>query len=189
MSQTNLRPTTDGGISPAVSWQLQLIAGIITLVLGIILSVHPTGTLNVVCVFIGIMIIISGLFHFIRALDRDEPHRIWLTCVGILEVVIGVVLIRHLHFSQALLGLLIGIVWIVQGIVALLSGFIGSPGRSRVWPIIFGLISLAAGVIVVSLPNQSIKTLAIILGIIFLVMGILEIMAAFFLRSDLKKIS
>ena len=37
------------GISPKIAWQLQLVAGIITLVLGAILAFHPTFSLNVVC--------------------------------------------------------------------------------------------------------------------------------------------
>ena len=78
-----------------------------------------------VCVFIGILLILGGIFHFIRALDHDEQHRAWVAIAGLLEVVIGVVMIRHLDLTKSAIGLLIGIVWIVQGIVALLAGIMG----------------------------------------------------------------
>jgi uncharacterized membrane protein HdeD (DUF308 family) len=177
-----------GGIPAKFSWQLQLFAGFVTLVLGIVLSARPTQSLNVIAVIIGILVIIGGIFHFIRALDHDEQHRIWLGFVGLVELVIGVVLIRHLNLSRALIGLLVGISWIIQGVVALMVGILGAEGRSRAWPIIFGLISIAAGIVVVAVPENSVTVLATLLGIWFLVMGILEITNGLFLRHDLKKL-
>ena len=175
------------GIPPKVAWQLQLLAGMITVIVGIVLSFAPSASLNVICVIIGILFIIGGIFHFIRMLDSQEQHRAWLGIAGLLEVVIGVVLIRHLDLSKALIGLLIGLTWIVQGVVALLAGILGTEGRSRAWPIIFGVISIIAGAVVVSVPLNSVHVIAVLVGIWFLVIGILEIISGLFLRSDLKK--
>ena len=52
---------------------------------------------------------------------------------------------------------------------------------------IFGVISIAAGAVVVSMPLHSTKVLAILLGVWFLVMGVLMILGGLFIRSDLKK--
>ena len=175
------------GIPPKVAWQLQLLAGLITVIVGIVLSFAPSTSLNVICVIIGILFIIGGIFHFVRMLDSQEQHRAWLGIAGLLEVVIGVVLIRHLDLSKALIGLLIGLTWIVQGVVALLAGILGTEGRSRVWPIIFGVISIIAGAVVVAVPLNSVHVIAVLIGIWFLVIGILEIISGLFLRSDLKK--
>jgi len=106
---------------------------------------------------------------------------------GLLELVIGVVMIRHLSLTKSVIGLLIGLVWIVQGIVALLAGIMGGTRGGRGWTIAFGLISLAAGIVVVSVPETSVNTLAVLLGIWFIVMGLFELAAGFVLRSELKK--
>jgi len=177
------------GISPKIAWQLQLLAGIITLGLGAVLAFHPSFSLAVVCILLGISFLVGGIFHFVRLLDRDEPHRVWLGIAGLLEIVIGVVLIRHLDTAYAFIGLIVGLVWIVQGVVALMAGILGTPGRSRVWPVIFGVISIAAGAVVVSMPLHSTKVLAVLLGIWFVVMGVLMVMGGLFLRSDLKKLN
>ena len=177
------------GIPSKVAWQLQILAGVITVILGIILSFAPSASLNVICVIIGILFILGGIFHFVRMLDRDEQHRVWQGIAALLEVVIGVVLIRHLDLSKAAIGLLIGIAWIVQGVVALMAGILGAAGRSRAWPIIFGVISIIAGAVVVSVPLNSVHVIAVLIGIWFLIMGILEINSGLFLRSDLKKLS
>jgi len=99
----------------AGSWQATLFLGVLTLILGLIVSFHPTGSLNVLAVLLGILVIFSGIFHLIRVFDPQELHRVWLGIGGLLFIVIGVVLIRHLHLTLALIGLIIGITWIVQG--------------------------------------------------------------------------
>ena len=177
------------GLAPKIAWQLQIFAGIITLIIGAILVAHPTFSIGAVLALIGIALIIGGIFHFIRALDRDEVHRGWIGVVGLVEVVIGVIAIRHLFSDKAfaLIGLLIGIAWVVQGVAALMAGILGTAGRSRTWPIIFGVISVAAGCVVISMPASSVKVLAVLFGIWLLVMGVLELLGGLFLRSDLKK--
>ena len=55
----------------ADSWLATLVLGVLTLILGIIVSFHPSGSLNVVAVLFGILMILSGIFHLMRIFDRD----------------------------------------------------------------------------------------------------------------------
>ena len=165
----------------AATWQATLAAGVLTLILGIVVSFKPSGSLNVIAVLVGIVAIISGIFHLVRVFDRYEQHRIWLGVTGILYVVVGVVLIRHLSLTVALFGLLVGITWIVQGIAALIGAFTGSR-EGAVWWGVFGAISLIGGIVVVAAPTTSITVLTVLVGIWFIIMGIFEIVAAFIVR-------
>jgi uncharacterized membrane protein HdeD (DUF308 family) len=169
----------------ARTWQATLAVGVLTLILGIIVTVHPTGSLNVIAVLLGVLMILSGLFHLLRVFDREEQHRIWLGVAGLLFVVIGVVLIRHLHLTRALIGLVIGITWIVQGLTSLIGGMSGGTREGRGWWIAFGLISLIAGIVVVSAPADSLTFFAVLFGIWFMIMGIFEIAGGFMLRRAL----
>ena len=170
----------------ADSWLATLVLGVLTLILGIIVSFHPSGSLNVVAVLFGILMILSGIFHLIRIFDRDERHRIWAGIAGLLFIVIGVVLIRHLHLTVALIGLVIGITWVVQGLTALIGGLSGGVREGRAWWIAFGVISVIAGIVVVSAPVTSVNALAVLLGIWFIIMGIFEIVAGFLLRRAIR---
>src|ERR1700690_2795222 len=123
-----------GGLPSKVVWQMELVVGLITLGLGIALAFHPSTSLNVICVFIGILLI-------------------------------------------------------VEGIVALMAGIMGGAKGQRGWVIGFGVISLIAGIVVVTVPSNSVNALATLLGIWFIVMGLLEIAGGFVLRSELKKAS
>jgi uncharacterized membrane protein HdeD (DUF308 family) len=168
------------------SWQASLFVGIVTLILGIIVAAHPTGSLNVIAVLLGILLIISGIFHLIRVFDTSEPHRVWLGIAGLLFIVAGVILIRHLHLTRAIIGLFIGITWIIQGVVALIAGISGGSREGRGWWIAFGVISIIAGIVVIATPASSLSVLAVLFGIWFIVMGIFEIIGAFMIRRALR---
>ncbi len=181
----------DSGTQPlppgvmARTWQATLFLGVATLVLGLIVSFHPTGSLNVLAVLLGILMIFSGIFHLIRVFDQKELHRVWLGIAGLLFIVIGVILIRHLHLTRSIIGLIIGITWIVQGLTALIGGISGGAREGRAWWITFGVVSLIAGIVVAATPASSLNVLAVLLGIWFVVMGIFEIIGAFLLRHAL----
>jgi uncharacterized membrane protein HdeD (DUF308 family) len=163
------------------SWQATLILGLVTLVLGVIVTAHPNGSLNVLAVLVGIAAIVSGIFHLIRAFDRGAPHRAWLGVAGLAFIALGVVLIRHLHLTIALIALLVGLTWIVQGVAGLMAAVTG-PREGAVWWGVFGGISLIAGIVVIASPEASVTVLAVLVGIWLLVIGLLEIVAALILQ-------
>ena len=137
-------------------------------------------------VLLGVLMIFSGIFHLIRVFDPEESHRVWLGIAGLLFIVIGVILIRHLNLTLAIIGLVIGITWIVQGLAALIGGISGGAREGRAWWIIFGVVSLIAGIVVVSTPTSSLNVLAVLLGIWFIIMGIFEIIGGFIVRHELR---
>ena len=169
------------------AWQTTLFLGVTTLVLGLIVAFYPNATLNVIAVLIGLVLIVSGIFHLIRVFGSNEPHRVWLGISGLLLIVIGVVLIRHLHLTVAIIGLIVGISWIVQGISALAAGFSGALQEGRGWWIFFGIISLIGGIVIAAVPVASVTALAVLIGIWFIVAGLFEIVAGFMLRQAVTK--
>jgi uncharacterized membrane protein HdeD (DUF308 family) len=170
----------------AGTWQATLFLGVLTLILGIIVSFHPTGSLNVLAVLLGVLMILSGIIHLIRVFDPLEANRVWLGIAGLLFIVIGVILIRHLHLTRSIIGLIIGISWIVQGLTALIGGIAGGVREGRAWWITFGVVSLIAGIVVVSTPASSLNVLAVLLGIWFVIMGVFEIIGGLVLRHALR---
>jgi uncharacterized membrane protein HdeD (DUF308 family) len=183
-----MEPEESGtGLPVAFAWQSTLFLGVVTLALGLIVSFHPSGSLNVIAVLIGILLIISGIFHLLSVFESTEQHRVWLAVSGLLLVVIGVVLIRHLHLTLALIGLVVGITWIVQGLSALAVGLSGDVPGGRAWWIFYGLVSLVGGIVVVATPVTSVTVLAVLLGIWFAVMGLVEIASGFMLRHAIGK--
>jgi uncharacterized membrane protein HdeD (DUF308 family) len=127
---------------------------------------------------------VAGLFHLVRIFGRGEAHRIWLGITGLLLIVIGVVLVRHLHLTTALIGLYVGLSWVVQGVTALITGIIGfgDGAGGRGWWIAFGALSLIAGIVVTAAPVSSLTVLAVLLGVWFIIIGFFEIIGGIMLR-------
>ena len=162
--------------------------GLATFILGVIVAVHPSVSLNVIAVLLGVLLIFSGVFQIVEAFDAAENSRVWRGISGVLLIVAGIVLIRHLHLSIALIGLIVGLTWVVQGLAALVGGVSGSrAGLGTGWLVVFGIISLIAGIVVISAPVASVTTLAALLGIWFAVIGLLEMIGAFLSWRERRK--
>jgi uncharacterized membrane protein HdeD (DUF308 family) len=175
---------TLGGL---LDWRAAFLVGLATAILGIIVAALPGVSLNVIAVLLGVLVIFSGIYNVVEAFRGDEHGRVWRGIAGVVFIVAGLVLIRHLHLSIALIGLVIGLTWVVQGLTALIAGISGSATRMGTgWAIFFGVISLIAGIVVISAPIASITTLAVLMGIWFIVMGLMEMFGAFAFRHAVK---
>jgi uncharacterized membrane protein HdeD (DUF308 family) len=169
-----------------MSWRASFVLGLITLILGVILAFRPTQSLAVIAVLLGVVMIVCGIYHIVRALDGREHERVWRGIAGVLFILTGLVLLRHLHLSVALIGLFIGFTWIIQGIMSLAEGFTGARQGGQGWTILFGIVSLIAGIILVAAPIASVATLTVFLGIWFIVMGAMEMVGSLVFRRALR---
>jgi uncharacterized membrane protein HdeD (DUF308 family) len=189
MEDDEFRPDQyPAAVVAATGWQSTLFIGAVTLILGIIVTAHPSASLNVIAVLVGILALVSGVFHLVRSFDRTERRRTWQGISGLLFIVIGVLLIRDLNLTVAAIGLLVGISWIVQGIASLILAFGAGPGAgaARLWWAVFGFISLIAGIVVTASPVKSVTVLAVLLGIWFIIMGVFEIALALMVRHAIS---
>jgi len=168
-----------------LGWGASLTMGLVTLVIGAILVAAPTMSLSVIAILLGVVMVVSGIYYVVRAITGREEHaRAWHGVAGVVFVLIGLTLLRHLSFSLALIGLFIGFAWVIQGVMLLMESFSGLRRHTggAGWAMVFGLISLAAGIVVIATPIASLMVLTLFLGCWFIVMGLLEIAGAFFLR-------
>ncbi|HEX4090205.1 MAG TPA: HdeD family acid-resistance protein [Trebonia sp.] len=176
-------PAPDLSLGGLLDWRAAFLVGLATAILGIIVAALPETSLAVIAVLLGVLVIFSGIYNVVEAFRGEEHGRVWRGIAGVVFIVAGLVLIRHLHLSLALIGLVIGLTWVVQGLAALIAGLSGAPTRmGGGWAIFFGVISLIAGIVVISAPIASITTLAVLMGIWFVVMGIMEMFGAFAFR-------
>jgi uncharacterized membrane protein HdeD (DUF308 family) len=167
----------------AFSRGVGITVGAVTLILGIIIAFHPTQSLAAIAVLLGVVMLVTGVYHLARAIGGRENDRVWRGLAGVLFFLVGIALIRHLNLSVALIGFFIGITWIIQGVSVLVESF--GPGRERRetgWTVVFGVISLIAGIVVVASPISSVTALTILVGIWFIVMGIMEIIGSLLVK-------
>jgi uncharacterized membrane protein HdeD (DUF308 family) len=169
------------------TWQATVGLGVVTVTLGLIVTFYPSATLNAITILFGLLLLASGLFHLIRVFGGNQEHRVWMGISGLLLIVIGVVMLRHLHLTVALVGLIIGISWIVQGVIALIVSLTGDSREGRGWWIFFAILSVIGGIVITAWPVESVKALAVLIGIWFILQGLLEIAGGLRMRRAVSR--
>ncbi|AVL99994.1 hypothetical protein C6V83_06655 [Gordonia iterans] len=169
------------------TWKSLLGIGIVSIILGIIVLVWPGKTLAVVAILFGIYLVISGIFQVIATFGAPDASGWWrfLTFVsGALSFILGIFALRNIGESLILLAIWIGISWIFRGIAgfSLYVGSAGLPGRAA--GILLSIVTVVAGVILIVSPVTSIATLALVTGILLIVVGVVEVIDAFTLKSS-----
>ena len=168
-------------------WWLLLFGGVISLVVGIIVISWPDKTVIVVAVLFAIYLIISGIFEIVRsfASGLTGGTRALLLITGVLSVILGIFAIRSAADNAVnLLGIFVGIAFLFRGFASLFMGFDSKEGRG--WNIFFGIIMLVGGVVILVQPAVALTTLAWVVGIWLVLIGIYEIIASFVVRSRTK---
>ncbi len=167
-------------------WGWPLTYGIITLLIGIVVLVWPDRTVEVVAVLFGIQLLVAGVFRFVGAIAAEGEGggtRVLLALLGVLCFIAGLYALRHLLVTILALALILGIFWIVNGAVEIFAALTDDVMQARGWTELMGLISIAAGIVVLAWPDISLMALAVVLGIWLLVLGLMEIVFAFRLRT------
>ena len=164
------------------SWWMILAWGAVTLIAGVGTIVWPGRTIVVVAILIGIQFFVSGILRLISAFAFEgEGHRAWDVLVGLASVVVGILCLKDVFQTIAALSLIVGILWVVQGISEFFAGVAGL-SMHRGLTILMGILGFVAGVVVLTYPITSVLALAWVLGVWLTAYGIMQIAAAVAVR-------
>jgi uncharacterized membrane protein HdeD (DUF308 family) len=107
---------------------------------------------------------------------RDAARRWWiLAVIGAVTAILGVIVIVRPVAGEFALALFIAAGFIISGI-----GDLVTAGRwPRTWvPVVWGLLSLAAGIVTIVWPGITLEVLAVVIGLMLLVRGVIAAMGA-----------
>jgi uncharacterized membrane protein HdeD (DUF308 family) len=167
----------------AEKWWVFVLLGGIAIVAGVLALAYPDITLRALGIIIGAYLLVWGIFTLVGAFApaMPAPLSVLRVLVGFLGVLAGLIcLVRP---GASLLALLIAFsFWFILIGIADLVRAMQSP-TNRVLISLLGLVSIAAGVIILGNPDIGLTTLALLIGIGLLVRGTLEIIMGFALRA------
>ncbi len=162
-------------------WWLLALFGVVTLGVGIFFVVSPDETLSTFTVIAGIFLLIDGVLAILGSIIGKGEGRGLLALIGVLSVIAGLVLIKKPFDTLVVFALIIGVWFVVAGIVRFVTAIASPEGRGG--NILVSIFDLIAGIVILSWPDLSLKTLAVILGIVLIVRGMIFIAAGFELRK------
>ncbi|MFF7330626.1 HdeD family acid-resistance protein [Streptomyces sp. NPDC090306] len=167
------------------AWQAVLFAGVAALVLGILVLVWPGASLVAAGVLFGLYLVISGVLQLVSAFGthRTTALRVLAFVSGTVSILLGLFCFRGATQSILLLGLWIGIGWVIRGITQTLAAFSDPTVPARGWQAFLGVLTFIAGIVLIDSPYASVAVLTILGGWWLVAVGIVEIVTAFRIRG------
>jgi uncharacterized membrane protein HdeD (DUF308 family) len=173
-------------------WSSAVVSGLLAVVLGVVILAWPGPSILVTSGVFGAYLVISGVAMVVLGFSFPAPaaSRFLSVISGVASVVLGVLAFKHFGegYAVLLLAIWIGVGFIVRGVTALATAIADKQFPGRGWAIFFGIVSVLAGFIVLAYPFDSIVTLAFVAGIWLVVLGVIEVISGFGMRSDAKKV-
>jgi uncharacterized membrane protein HdeD (DUF308 family) len=173
------------------AWGWLLAMGIISVVIGLLVIFFPHPTLLVIAMLFGIQLIAIGVFRFVAAFttpDRSGWLRALSAVLAVLAFIVGIYLLRRPLLSLLVLAVLLGIFWIAHGVIELFAAIGDSGLPARGWVALSGILSIAAGAVVLAFPDLSLLILTLILGIWLVVYGVILGIRAFRVHSAMQNL-
>jgi uncharacterized membrane protein HdeD (DUF308 family) len=169
-----------------VPWWSPLVNGALSVIFGVVVLVWPGASLFTFAVLIGAWLVVLGVFRLIGAFasvpGTTTGQHVLAGLVGVLYIVAGVLCLRDLVLSLALISAIVALQWLLGGVTDVSVAMQTTAGQ-RVWLIVGGVLSLAFGILLLFLPELSLAVFLAWTAIIALVMGVVQIVIAFRLRS------
>ena len=158
------------------------VSGVLALLAGIVLLVWPGKSLAVITGIFAAYLVVAGVVYVGLGIFSGRGGvwaRVGHIVLGLLYVVAGVIAFANLQpvgeFLALVVVIFIGISWIVDGVVSLT--LLGRDG-SRVWTLLYALLSIVAGVVVLFSPLVAGFALWLLFGISLVALGIVQIVRA-----------
>ena len=168
-----------------------LFDGVALVILGVILLLLPQVSLKVLCIAIGVGLIVMGLIKLIFfAANANGERRIVDIPIGIVQLVLGFALIIESAFFISLFQIVVGVILIYGSLLMLIHAFNLRyvRGVMFVLSIIFGLLTLAAGVIIVLNPVEFADFMMQLMGVALIVEGLALIVVMHTMKRGVDKV-
>lgn len=185
MSPEEREFTTTAVRSIGSKWWVVLLLGILSIIIGLLALFNPTGTVTGIAVLLGIWLVVSGVVQLIRGftVDAETGYKVLTVISGALSLLLGIICFRNVTNALLILAIFIAIGFLFRGITDVFAGF-GSKGEGGwVWLVVLGGVEILAGVVMLGAPALTLSVFSVVLGIVLLIVGIFELIAAFRIKG------
>ncbi|HSX53630.1 MAG TPA: DUF308 domain-containing protein [Patescibacteria group bacterium] len=169
-------------------WGIMLMRGIAALLFGVAAVFWPGLTLVTLVYLFSTFILINGIISLIGGIaagDESFGMRMLVILLSVLEIGVGVYLLRHPLVTFSTLILLVGFILIIRGIFDIVGGLFGGHGATnKLLTILGGLLAGLVGIVVLFQPAASGVAFVWILGLYALITGPLLIAMALDVKNS-----
>jgi uncharacterized membrane protein HdeD (DUF308 family) len=165
-------------------WWCYAVTGAVSAACGIAVIVWPHITLVALAIIAGINILLLSALLIGETLgSKDDTSKTLRVVVGVAGVIAGVVVIRHPEGTLLVIILAVG-VWLILSGLAELAAAIAIEGERRGLRFLGAAADIVIGILVLALPKLSLATVAVLIGIGFIIHGLLLVVGGWRLRGE-----
>ncbi len=173
------------------AWKTLLLKGIIFLILGVFCLVFPFATLNVGVYLIAILLLfvsIAALFSGFAAFGEPKTTW-WMILLGIIGILIALISFVSPEVMVLLATVFVGIIALISGITDVILAFGGGLSAwQRILMILLGIIGIIIGLMFLVFPDEGAYVLALVLGILLIIGGIISLIQGYLYRKEFAEI-
>lgn len=167
------------------------IAGLVAIAMGIFVLVWPNEIVKIAALLVGIYAVLSGLIYIftaIRAKELKSLARITRVVAGIAFITAGIVMLSFLSASAVVLanvlGVILGILWMVEGVSALM--LLRGRVEQNALATGYAIVALVIGVLLLLTPVWGTVFLRWMIGFGLVLLGIAQVYRAAMAARDIK---
>jgi uncharacterized membrane protein HdeD (DUF308 family) len=151
-----------------------LIQGALMVVAGVLALVYPLLSSVAVVLFLGWLLIFSGIVQGISLFDARKPPHFWLQLISVvLSVIVGVLFLRDPNQALVVLTLLLIVFLMIEGISKVIFSLTIRPFPNWGWVLVSGIIGiLLSFYLFARLPITAVWLLGVLLGIQLICEGV-----------------
>ena len=164
---------------------------IVTLVLGLLLTIFPEESLKILAYVIGISMIVMGLAFIIDYVKGSRLDKITSISFVLGSIFVGMgifFIIAHLKLASFIM-VIIGIIFLIKGLCKIQLAF-NVRGVLDAWKynLIVGALTLTIGLILILNPTKSVDTFLRIIGIFIIIGSFADLAESIWILRDLDKV-
>ncbi len=160
-------------------WGLAIAQGVLAILFGILALFWPGLTVALLIVLFSVFVLVWGVVGVIVGLSTISSNKFWWVelLFSVLAIGLAVYMLRNPVDAAAFFVLLIGITFLVRGVVDVLEGLFDTArsGDSRVFSVLAGVIGVIAGIVVLLYPVSAGVAVVWVIGLYAVLYGALSI--------------
>lgn len=169
------------------NWWLFVLMGALLVIGGIYVMVTPMESYVGLAIFFSVMIFFNGLLDAAFAISNQKILRGWgwYLAGGILEIILGIVLMMYPGVTMASLPLILGF-WLMYGAISIISGAFDLKSyhvKGWGWALALGILVLVFSVLVIAKPVFGVGTIVIMTSLAIVSYGLAYIAFGMQLKS------
>jgi uncharacterized membrane protein HdeD (DUF308 family) len=163
---------------------LAITAGAVSIVAGLLAIAYPDITLLALGIFAGVNILVLSALTLADAFapSADSTSRTLAAMLGILGLIAGLVILRRPGETLLAVLLVLGIWLVVYGVAGFFMALF-ELRQDRAARMLVAFADLVLGILILSLPDLGLRTVAVLAGIGFIVRGVVTLYAGWQLRK------